>query len=542
MTRHLLIVLAAGACLYAGLGCGAGGASESGGASYGAPDTAGGGGGGGGFTLEDDAGSPRPDVPLPPPPPEEEQEFQPPSVGDRYVFVLHPSREQVIEIDAVTLDISLSEVGLRPTVLSTAPGRDVAVVINAGGGDLSVIHAAPTGSTVRNVSTTLGVNRLAVSSDGRHAVAFFDFEALEPGEPVGSLQSVTVVRLVEGQVAAVEVGTGFHPEGVTFAADGEDAYVVTEEGVTRIPLSGELPAIGVLPTVPVSLDPLADALEREVLVTPDGAYAVVRTLGQASLSIVDLATGGITDFPLPGEPTDVDLTPDGTRVLVMMRREALAALGGIEEMLADPAALVPIDLGAMPLGAAVVSPTGDHALLYTTIDELEALVRLDLDSLEQTPVLLQKTVRAVSFGPVGARALVLHRRSGATPSSSMDLEDFVDASHAYSVVDVGVGIARLQLTDDAPGAFAFTEGGERLYVLLPGSSGAAGHSVADVDLATLMTQHRPLASPPEAVQPVPAAGKVAVSQEHPTGRITFFDIADGESDTLTGFELGGLID
>jgi DNA-binding beta-propeller fold protein YncE len=488
-----------------------------------------------------DAG-PRPD--LPPPPPEEEQDFGAPSAGDRFVFVLHPSREQLIVVDGVTLDIDLVTVGLRPTALATARGHDVAVVINAGGGDLSVVHAGPEGTTARTVPTVEGVNRVVVAPDGRHAVAYFSYEALTPGEPVGSLQSVTLVRLDPDAVASIEVGTGFHPISVTFSADGAAAFVVSEEGVTRIPLTTpDLGRVRVLPTTPVSADPLEQALEREVLVTPDGAFAVVRALGLARLSVVDLASGAITRFPLPGEPTDLDLTGDGQRLLVVMRRERLALVGTLAALMAEPraaGALREVSLGDLPMGAAVIDPAGARALLYTTVDDTEALLRLDLASGTTRPILLQKTVRAVAFDPTGRRALVLHRTSGAVPSASLPLDQFVDASQGYSVVDVAGGVARLELTTAAPGAFAFTPGGERLYVLLP-DPGLVTHAVADVNLATLMGVQRPLASPPETVQAVPAAGKVAVSQAHPTGRLTFFDVATGDSDTLTGFQLGGLI-
>ena len=540
--RTLVVAIFALALAFAGCAAEAG---DSSGSAY-APNGEGGSGGGGGDgypypDVSGGGGGSAADVGQPPPTPEAEEEFRPPSAGDRYVFVLHPAREQAIVIDGLTLEIELVTVGLRPTVLATAPGKDVAVVVNAGGDDLSVLHAHAEGTTVTNVPSGAGVNRLAVAPDGRHAVAFFSFEGLHPGAPIGSLQSVTVVRTVEGEVASVEVGTGFHPVSVSFAADGRSAFVVTEEGVTRIPLEGPLPELGVLPTIPITDDPLEAALEREVIVTPAGDRAVVRTLGQSALAIVDLASGAITRFTLPGEPTDVDLTPDGAQVLVMMRRERTAVVGVLDDVLANAAAFRVIDLGDVPMGAAVVAPTGGTALLYTTVDDVEGLLRLDLETDSVQPVLLQKTVRGVAYGPTGARALVLHRTSGVAANPALPLDAFVDASEGYSVIDVSAALARLELVDHAPGSFAFTPSGLRLYVLLPDPGGAT-HAVADIDLLTLMGRQRPLASPPETVQPVPGAGKVAVSQDHPTGRITFLDVATGESDTLTGFELGGLID
>ena len=36
-------------------------------------------------------------------------------------------------------------------------------------------------------------------------------------------------------------------------------------------------------------------------------------------------------------------------------------------------------------------------------------------------------------------------------------------------------------------------------------------------------------------------GKVYVSQRHPLGRVTFIDLADGKTQTITGFELNSSV-
>jgi hypothetical protein len=40
---------------------------------------------------------------------------------------------------------------------------------------------------------------------------------------------------------------------------------------------------------------------------------------------------------------------------------------------------------------------------------------------------------------------------------------------------------------------------------------------------------------------VPGAGKAFVAQEHPEGRITFIDLAEGEEREITGFELASKV-
>jgi DNA-binding beta-propeller fold protein YncE len=515
-------------------------------------------GNGPGWGAEDVAMPPGEDgdeAPEPAPPPlEREEEFAPPSVGDRFVFVLNESREQVVLIDGVRLDIRLVEVGLSPKLLATAPGHDVAVVLNRGGANATILHANPDHVTTRTVPTLPAVNRLAMAPDGRHAVAYFAYAAAAAGDPVGSLQAVTVLRLVPDQEAAVAVGTGFNPQAVHFTDDGQTLFVVTDQGLTRIPLTGRLEDLGVRPTIPLFEDPLAAGLPRAVVVSPDGAFALSLTEGQEVLTVVDLDQGRLTEIPLPAAPTDIDLSPDGDTLLIMLGGAEQALLASLRGLMAGDAEdeWRVVELGAA-YGAAIFTPDGDEALLYSTVAGLKSLLRLDVvaaltaDPAEPLPagllrpILLQKTVRAVAFAPDGARALVLHRPSGRRPNANMSLDEFVTASPAYSVVDMASAFATIALTESEPGAFTFTPGAERLYVLLPDAAGAA-HKVADVYLQTLMVETRPLPSRPEAIQPVPAAMKVAVTQEHPSGRITLFDVASGAAETLTGFQLGGLID
>ena len=76
-------------------------------------------------------------------------------------------------------------------------------------------------------------------------------------------------------------------------------------------------------------------------------------------------------------------------------------------------------------------------------------------------------------------------------------------------------------------------------VLVRGDS-AGVRRVDSVNLRTFIVEGFTLGSPPEGGGHVAATDKLFISQEHPTGRITFID-ADGGVQTITGFELNDAV-
>ena len=61
-----------------------------------------------------------------------------------------------------------------------------------------------------------------------------------------------------------------------------------------------------------------------------------------------------------------------------------------------------------------------------------------------------------------------------------------------------------------------------------------------VDLRSFIVDGLGLGSPPEGAGYVEATDKIFVSQEHPTGRITFLD-RDSGVETVTGFRLNDAV-
>ena len=477
------------------------------------------------------------EAPGPAGPPETEIEVatEAPQAAGGFVFVLATALDAVVRIDAKTLVVKLIEVGGEPSVLRTL-GDGTLVVANRGTQDFSVIHGAADAAgepSVITVPAPTTVTHVEVAPDGQHAVAWYDPDTATSDDPVGNLQSVLVLDLTAGAEAAFRIGVGFHPMSVTFAAG--KAFVVTESGVSVIALA-EVAGPGFVPALPVSPDPLSSSDDREVLITSDGAHAVVRRGGVAELRIIDLGTGEATVVPLDGAPTDVDLA--GSEAIVVLREAALL----VRVPLADPSKQTTIDLGVTPAGLVTLTPDASQAILFSTLAGNEWVAILDLATGKLRPYAIEKSIAAIAPSPDGKTALILHTKADGTPQPGDDIHTLVDKSEGYSVLDLASGFTMLELTDSKPGAIAFLPSGDKCYVCVPDTTGAGHHEVADVDLRTMLVTPRPLGSPPVHALAIPSAGRIAVSQDHPVGRITFIDTKTGTTDTVTGFELNGLIE
>lgn len=482
------------------------------------------------------------DVPLP----EEELEFdyKAPQASEHYVYVASTARDSVVRIDAASLEIRLIPVGSRPTRVATLPVSDVALVINSGTHDLSIITSTAAADTVQTVDIVPYCNRIAVSPSGDHALVFYDEAAAESNDPVGDFQTLSLVSLQDGQATVKTISVGFHPTAVFFHEDQPLVYIVTDDGISVLDLSVAKDGT-ITPVVPVANDPLEDPALREVLVTEDGSYALVRSLEYASLRVVDLGSGDIYSVELAGIPTDVDLIPEQNQALLLLREQEQAVVVDLAQLWIDPTeALSAIDLQGTGVGAAAVSPLGDRAVLYTTTGTTMAIAVLDLtqDPLVWNSMAVQKHVKGVALSPFGTTALVFHESEGVASDAS-DLEETIAGTEGFTILDLDSGYRKLIQTKRRWSSHLFVSNDSedlRLFVLTPDPL-LVEHSVQVVDLSTFINSSVRLSSTPTSLVHVAVSGKVAISQDHPNGRISFVDAVTGEMYSVTGYELNGLI-
>lgn len=378
------------------------------------------------------------------------------------------------------------------------------------------------------------MNRIDVDPTGRFAVTWFDLET-SSAAGVGSFQDVTVIALAPGAEVAVDLTVGFRPRNVQFDATGNHAYVVTQDGVSVIDLpTATAGGAMIVPPVPVA-DPSISPDDLEVQIVATGNYAVVRQAGASDLRIVDLHAGTVQTIPLDSAATDIDLAPDGARVFAVERDAKKLAIvdvpGGLETA---------IDLSDATLGSLQLSADGTRALLYTnaTLDERLTMVSLDQPGYPHVTWPLKKSVRAVGIAPDGKSAIVLHAKAPGDPTTATTVDEYIDESFGYSLVDLASGFAKLQITPVDPGSFVYALDSSKAYIGLDGGDAdTATRALQIVTVQTGVVATKQLGSPPSGVGILPGAAQAFIAQRHPLGRVSFVDLATDAMRTVTGFDL-----
>ncbi|MBA3394063.1 MAG: hypothetical protein H0T89_15555 [Deltaproteobacteria bacterium] len=480
------------------------------------------------------------------PPPEVEYEYGAPISSDRYVYVAMTAQDELARIDGQTLAVKATPVGEAPRVASAIPGSDGAVVLDSINGTVTVVRPAGDSDTKKVLPTLQRLNRLDVDPSGRYAVIWFDLaKAIADGGigGVGSFQDVTVVALAPGVERAVDLTVGFRPRAVQFDAAGTRAYVITQDGVSVIDLGyATTHGPSIVPPIPVA-DPALAPESLEVGIVATGQYAAVRISGQSLLRIVDVAgpePGRTFDIPLASPPTDLDLAPDGARVYVVQREAKALSIVDVPGDAFVPGGVQTIDLTNHAIGSLVLSRDGRRGLLFTnaTLDERITMVKLDDPGFSRVTWPLKKAVRAVGISPTGATAIVINAKAPGDPGTATSVDDYINKSHGYTLLDLATGFAKLQVTPVDPGPFAYSPDGSKAYVALDGGNlVTATRALQIVTTQTGVVTTKQLGSPPSAVGILPGAGQAFIAQRHPLGRVTFVALATDALRTITGFDL-----
>lgn len=348
----------------------------------------------GGFGAADAGGASPPGSTPPAAENEIDNDLRRPALGDTLLYIPSASLDSLVVVDGTTLSVDLVEVGETPTRVAALPGDTGAVVLGSGTHDVTIVR--PDGDGTYD-TVTLDVlprhNRIMISPDGEWA--FLWYTATGANEPVGSLQDVSAVRLEPGSEVVYNLAVGLRPTEVIVTDGGERLVVVTEEGLSLMWLD-DLDGDTFLPAVPYLDDTFQPASDREVVVTPDGRWAVIRDLNRKSLTLLDLdadagEVGQRRSLDLPDWPSDLDMTPDGAQVIIPMRAaQAVVVLDVPDAWLweppeeEEPAIAEPDAAHEVDAADAVDAGSTDAATTDDTLDAMGVDVDADVGPVADT--------------------------------------------------------------------------------------------------------------------------------------------------------------
>ena len=487
------------------------------------------------FAGPNDTGAPEP--PPPPdttatnttaPPEQEEDLLLSPAQTDIYVFVANPDRNTVSRVNVVTLQVDTTATGSDPRLVLTTADFTKAVVLNRGDDSVTVLDAETL--VASTVPVREGFNDMVLSPDGALAVAWHDTaDEREDDPPDEGLQSFNEVSFVDLQTLEhYPMAVGFDPHDVVFTPDARLAAVVADAYVAIVDLTVRPLAPRLIELTPGVVDPPE---AEELILSPDGSFAWVRQFGATELLVVDLDQGSITTVAAGGNPTDLDLSPDGAYAVAVARdAEQLwvydAANPGF------PPQVVPLPPSGY--GSLTFSPDGKKAIVFTTAIPLEqfGVWELATDTVVERSVV--KPISSVAVDPTGQTLLVFH-----TLEDGDRTEPLFAGSYALTLVALADYRSNPLLLPAEPLGFAHSLSGDKGYFAMFDQP-----YLEVLDYTTLLHDQITLGSLPSFVGVLPDLAPddgdeppAWVSQEHPLGRISFYDADDASVETLTGFEL-----
>ena len=480
------------------------------------------------------------------PPPEKELVIQSPEAGKDFVFVASTELDSVAKINARTLEIQSVGVGDRPTQVRTRPTINTAAVLNLGSSDVTIIHASlDADDVIARVKIDRHLNTMVMSPTGQHVVIYFDEKVAEDGDTPGSFQLINVVRTVAGREIMASLPVDFHVRDVQFDESGNHAYIVTDDTLRVIDLDAVCDD-------PSSYDPadrtslIDDAIavpdDREVAITSDGRFAVVRSRTFAGLIMLRIGTTQRKTVELSAPPTDLDLRPDGSGALAVIRDTSELVLIGLPETFDDPTAIRVIQApDTIPIGQAQLTADSCFAIVFSTAVPSATIGRLDMCSEELLTHRLGsgKLITGATLSPTGNWIFIAHEAELQSPDPVAKLNGFT-LLQFDSDANEHRPFDKLFQTDAGTSGVVFTADDAHIFALVHDDADTVRQSV-HVVLDSLYSSVEDLGSPPVLIGALPAADRVYIAQEHPVGRISFIDVLTGRIQTVTGFELNSRI-
>jgi hypothetical protein len=520
-------------------------------------------------------------------PPEHKVEnaYKSPVATGHKVWIADSVSGNVAYIDATTFAVQTASAGNAPTYLAAVPDTndDVAIVQNVLSQNATLLRVHNNTLTPTTYPSTPDANSWAVSKAGRWAIAWTNSLFVQNADPTQGFQDVEVIDLrASPTTAAIGLTVGYRPSQVAFSGDESHAYVVTQDGISVLDLTGgATPAASALYPLGVDLPPVADAGSQgdaggqDAPATDGGADAAPDAAPDSS---PEAASDGPEDAPVTvteasfdaadapilvqvdagaSVTPDVSFTPDGAYALV--RVDSSATINVIS--LASGAS-VKVTLPSLATDLSM-SPKGDFAV--AVMRDIFSVAMIPIPGIFTSPT---------SFGTIAIPGEVIGRAVVTSNGASALLFTTVAAVPRMTVLSFGAQPSYRTVTLHAPVLAVFpTSDGSNAIVLhnmapTPGSTVKGAFSIVPVSsslpakivgvpappiavaiaptsdsalvsisdgmstfgvylarMPSLEVTPFTLASPPNAVGMASAAHRGYVAQDYSEGRITFVDLS-----------------
>jgi hypothetical protein len=359
----------------------------------------------------------------------------------------------------------------------------------------------------------------SVPDDGSTADASFESDGADVSPPVDG-SAPDAGRPSDASTADAPSTDG----GVVGAPDGSSADADMGDGAVE---------------AMAEFEPFADAAALTASGVPDVSFsfgatwalALVRSDGVPFITLLSLLDGTQSVVNLPGNPTDLEVSPNGDFAVAVLRDSATVVLLPLPGILGDPTTMQTVSIPGETVGQAVITAQGSRILLFTTAAPVTRMTVLTLAPAPSYQTLeLYAPILAVFAASDEKSAVVLH---SVTPSNGVE--------GAFSLVPLdGDGLPNIVALPAPATAVALSQAGDHALVAMSDPA-AQNYGVVVGAMPSFVTTSYSLASPPTAVGIVEGPGQGYAAQSFADGRITFVDLADGGARTITGFELNARI-
>lgn len=447
-----------------------------------------------------------------------------PTLGNKYVFAITPNNNSIAKIDINTLDIESLTVGINPTKIFTLPNKDIAVVLNKGSQELSIINSETNETSVMYLPLTANLNDMVLSNNGKYLIVYTNWQQEGSSDfGTGNPQEINLVNLETLKVFTLSVG--YKPQNVMFNAVSSKAYVITLDGITIINLS-EITSDRFLRTTPLSKDPLANGIGREVYITDNGNFALVREYNDKTVSLVDLTTEEIKSLQFDYKPTDIDIFDNGLKMLLTFKESKEVTVIDIPaDFNTETFELQTVVFEGIDIMFSIIH--NKTAFIYSPNSQTKSIEILNLDTLLYETILVRKDIISMAVTPNGEKTIIFH-----------PVENGSNKAY-YTLLDVESKFTKVIQTETIFKSFLFSSNSENLIIIFSGTNVKTGDIV---NLNSFVVKDIEFGSNPNSIGIIEQNNKCYISQEHSEGRISFIDLLTYSMKTITGFELNSEIE